>query len=254
MVIVASGTLRCARTWRRPLQHSTLCSAAAALQVVTVFLAFAMSPTRQTRFLLPVLPYVALLVAWSVEQLRHRLIAGLATVVLATQLALLHGQALHLVPALTPSVVPFERSADSTRILDAVVKRTCRENGPPYLNILAVDPSVRGDWLGPEPANYAVAKKRFWSKATYPPCYYDYVGDAFFGSTVPRAWNSLLARRARYFITVDPSVYPPPPRAFNQVLSAQNFPVMLDTVRTSGLFVLEPPLREDPGILIFHRP
>jgi hypothetical protein len=203
--------------------------------------------------LLPVLPYIALLVAWSVEQFRHRLVAGLAIVLLATQWALLHGQALHLVPALVPSVVPFERSADSTRILAAVVRRTCRESGPPYLNVLAVDPSVRGDWLGPEGANYVVAKNRFWSKATHPPCYYDYVGDAFFGSTVPRAWNSLLARRARYFITADPSVYPPPRRPFNQVLSAQNFPVMLDTVRTSGSFVLEPPLREDPGILIFQR-
>ncbi len=127
MLIIASGTLRYALTFKRPLPHSTLCSAAAALQVVTVLLAFAVSPTRQTRFLLPVLPYIALLVAWSVEQLRHR------------------------------------------------------------------------------------------------------------------------------FITVDPNVYPPPRRPFNQVLSEQNFPVLLDTVRTSGLFVLEPPLREDPGILIFQR-
>jgi len=56
LLLVASGVIyHCAR-FPRGMKHFTLCAAIATLQIATVLLVFSLSPTRQPRYLLPVLP------------------------------------------------------------------------------------------------------------------------------------------------------------------------------------------------------
>ena len=253
LLLVASGVIyNCAR-FPRGMKHFTLCAAIATLQIATVLLVFSLSPTRQPRYLLPVLPYLALLLSWGVAQVKHRAITGLTIAVFAVQLALLQGQALNVTPSLSPWVRPFDRDAKNGRVIKSIVARTCHKTDlPRYLNILAIDLALQGDWLGPEPANYVAAKNSLLQNHLLP-CYYGYLGVDFFGSTVTDAWSSMLSNQARYFVTVDPKIYPVPALVFNKTLNQDNFPVMLEKVRNSGLFEAEPPLREDPGILIFRR-
>ena len=107
--------------------------------------------------------------------------------------------------------------------------------------MISAIPEIRGDWLAPQPANYVVAKQRFRRGGALP---------GFFGSSVS---NSMLARQTQYVVVVDPAKYSTPPQVFNQALSRENFPRVLQKLETSELFTQEPPLAEDTGILIFRR-
>jgi hypothetical protein len=251
--LVAAVTLFVARR-QRQAAHFTACAAAAALEVVVVLAAFSLATSRVTRYLLPALPYCALLLAWAVARLGSRAVTWTAIVVFTLQFALVQGQAFGLIrsPYLR-SVRPIDTSGRSRDILDGVVDRTCGSaDAHPYLVIIGIDPSLRGDWLAPVPATYVSAKRNL-RRGTTPPCYYDYLGGSFFGGSPSRAWSDLSSRRARYLVTVDPRVYPAPPKTFNQALDAQNFPVLLHTVQSSGLFRVEPPLQQDEGIWILSR-
>ena len=63
----------------------------------------------------------------------------------------------------------------------------------------------------------------------------------------------MLARQTQFVVVVDPAKYSTPPQVFNQALSRENFPRVLQKLETSELFTHKPPLAEDTGILIFRR-
>ena len=219
LLIVASAVVYSIVKARTPWTHFTVCSAVAALQIMTVVLIFSLSPTRGQRYLVPALPYLALLVGWSVARLNHWATSGLTIAAFAFQLVLLHGQALNATEQRSPLLRPFDRHAQSGRVLEAVVARTCAQaDASTSWNILAIDPSIPelgGDWLAPEPANYVVGKSRFRNGGALP-CHFGYLGDGFFGDTVSRSWDLVLTRQTRFVITVDPSRYPVPQQVYNQ--------------------------------------
>jgi hypothetical protein len=255
LIAVSAVVLYAARVKRAPT-HFSLCAGVAALQIVTVVMVFSLSPTRQSRYLLPVLPYVALVIGWSLAQINRGWVTALGFAAFAIQFVLLHGQGLNLLPVVSPWVLPVQHLADTGRVLDSLVARTCPESSPrPIWNIIAIEPSIpeiRGDWLAPDPANYVVARQRFRRGGALP-CHYGYLGEGFFGSEVSQAWDSMLARQTQYVVVVDPARYSTPPQVFNQALSRENFPRVLRKLETSELFTQEPPLVENTGILIFHR-
>ena len=256
LLLFLSAVSLCKRR-KSPPVHFTICAAASALQIATIVLIFSLSPTRLTRFLLPALPYIAVLMGWTVAQLNHRLITALTVGVFAVQLILVQGQALNTMAPLGFWVEPLNWNARGGRTLNAIVARTClTSNSAAVWNVIAVEPSIpqlRGDWLAPEPANYAVAKHR-WRHGGALPCQYGHLGDNFFGvEDVSRAWDSILSRQAQHVIVVDPALYPTPALVFNKALSRENFPILLRKLESSGFFELQPRLREDPGILIFRR-
>ena len=162
--------------------HFQVCTAAAALQIVTVFMVFSLSPTRQSRYLLPALPYVALVIGWSLAQMNRRSVTAVAFCLFAGQFVLLHGQALNLLPVVSPWVLPVRHLADTGRVLDSLVARTCADSSSgPIWNIIAIDPSIPelgGDWLAPDPANYVVAQQRF-RRGGELRCHYGYFGEDF---------------------------------------------------------------------------
>ena len=255
LLVAAAVAFYLMRPKRLPA-HFTLCAVVAALQIVTVVMVFSLSPTRQDRYLLPALPYVAVLVAWSVAQINSRALTALTIGVFATQFVLLQGQALNALPVVGRWVGPLNWNARSGRIMASILARTCaRSDAGPLWNVLAVEPSIpelAGDWLAPEPANYQVSKLR-WRQGGEAPCQYGYLGDGFFGSDVAHAWDSLLSRQAQYVVVVDPARYPTPERVFNQALSRENYPVVLERLESSDWFTAEARLPEDPGILIYQR-
>jgi hypothetical protein len=255
LIAVSAVVLYAARVKRAPT-HFTLCAGVAALQIVTVVMVFSLSPTRQIRYFLPTLPYVALVIGWSLAQINRGWVTALGFAAFAIQFVLLHGQGLNLMPPVSPLVPGVQQLAGTGRVLDSLVTRTCPESGSrPIWNIIAIEvtmPEIRGDWLAPEPANYIVARQRFRRGGALP-CHYDYFGEGFFGSEVSEAWDSMLARQTQYVVTVDPAKYSTPPQVANQALSRENFPRVLQKLETSELFTQEPPLVENTGILIFHR-
>ena len=71
-------------------------------------------------------------------------------------------------------------------------------------------------------------------------------------SDLDKTWNYVLSVNPLYYITSDPRIYPISDDKQDQALNQLNIPV-LKKIQTSGLFKPEPPLPEDPGILIFRR-
>ena len=61
LIAMSALVLYAARVKRAPT-HFVLCAGVAALQIVTVVMVFSLSPTRVPRYLLPALPYVALVI------------------------------------------------------------------------------------------------------------------------------------------------------------------------------------------------
>jgi hypothetical protein len=257
-VLAVGAFVAAALVWarRRPLRrdHFTACAAVAVLEIAVVLSVFSANQSRVARFLLPVLPYLALLLAWTFAQLP--IAAGrLALLVFAAQFVVVQGHAFRWVkaPFLAAWIRPIDTRGASRSVLEAVVDRTCSvPRARPYLVIIGVDPSIMGDWLAPVPANYVLAKRRLLTRRPSL-CHYDYLGGGFFGGTASEVWSDMLARRARYFVTVDERVYPVPGMVYNRGLDAENFPVLLQHVRESERFDAEPPLQEDQGILIFRR-
>jgi len=78
----------CIRTRQStPLAAGTL---VAVLQIVTVLSVFALSSNRSARYLLPVLPYIAILVCWGVQRLHSQIVTGLSVVSFGLQLIVVY--------------------------------------------------------------------------------------------------------------------------------------------------------------------
>ncbi len=241
-----------------PIDHFTLTAIISGLQIAIVLLLFAFSPNRHTRFITPLLPYVVVLTCWSVIKIAHRRVYGVLLLAFGFQMVIANAYSLGLIPygsffaRFTDATYGGSFSNDSTNmhILEEIVERTCKLSDlGSQSTIVAVDPSLRGDWLAPVPASFT-AIKMFGVDL---PCEFGYAGNSFWGADLEEAWRDLLARDVRYIVTSDPDIYSPPPNAINQVLSIENHPRLVERIANSGKFIELPPLDSDPGILLFMR-
>jgi hypothetical protein len=253
--LVASAIVHRAVTGRDDSgRYFTICAVAALLQVGTVLIAFSYSFNRELRYLLPMLPSAALVVCWSVAHFGSRLLTWLAAIAFAGQLGLTWGYIFLVLPP-APYIVMrgIDHDGRDARLLESIVVRTCYDTTPlRYLNVIAIDPAFRGDWLAPEPANYA-AKRDARRNANGPACVYDYAGGSFLGERADTAFDDLVSQNVRYVITADPGVYAIPSKTYNRALDGEHFPLFWSELERSALFKAEPTLPEDPGIRIFRR-
>jgi len=233
--------------------YFSICGAAALLQVVTVLIVFSFNFNRELRFLLPMLPSAALVVCWSVAHFGSRLLTGLAVIVFAGQLGLIWGCVFHMwLPPPHVFLRGIDHDGQDARLFESIVARTCYDATPlRYVNIIAIDPAFRGDWLAPEPANYVATRNAGPTNA--PTCVYGYAGGDFSGERADRAWDDVVSQNVRYVITIDPGVYTIPSKTYHPALDAKHFPSFWSELERSPLFRAEPPLPEDPGIRIFRR-
>jgi hypothetical protein len=194
-------------------------------------------------------------VGWGISHIGKPIVLVSANSVLVFIWAVTAGYSLHLFDFNSHAFSPVPRVDTSTKqaaIIQEIVARTCAETSQtPYYNIIAIDPSLKGDWLAPAPANY-VATRDYLHSQSATPCSYGYLGDGFFGNDAANSWISILAKRPRYIVTFDPIIYPPSARVYNQALNEHNFTIIFEKLKTNGRFELISPLSEDPGILIFR--
>jgi hypothetical protein len=229
--------------------YFTICSAIAVLQILIVLSTFSLNTNRDLRFLLPLLPYLALLICWSAKQINIRLLTIATMLMFFAQLTVVYQQASGVAspnPNMSHYVVSINMDNMTALTVDAIVSKTCTETRyVRYWNIV-------GDsrpWLNVNTLAYTAAKKLMPENRLR--CYYGYVG-GYFESDLDKTWSQVTSLSPLYYITSDPDIYPIPPDKLNQAINQLNIP-LLDKIQTSDLFKLEPALREDPGILIFRR-
>lgn len=225
------------------------------LQVAIVLAVFAQSSNRSVRYLLPLLPYIPLLTCLILSRIHKPVLTGLLVSIFLVQYSYFHARNLGILdvtPQTAAHTLRIEYSDQSKQTLQSIVDHTCNKTDTGIINVLAIDPLIKGDWLAPEPANYVVAKS-LMTGLQPPPCHYAYIGNSFFGSSVQDAWDRIVSMNVRYVVITDPKIYSPPVNAINQVLDPENIYVILDYLENSGYFHMLFQLPEDPGILIFKR-
>ena len=224
-----------------PSQHFTVCAAVALAQIAGYYAVFSFGSGRDTRYLLPLLPYVAILICWLTAQGKRPILSSLAIAIFSLQFALVHGQALGIIqpdPAISGWAYAPSSDTKNATTLDSIVSRTCSEATEDRNNVIGVELS----WLNLHSVAYHAAKNLAPGNIR---CLYDNLG--YVESDPDRAWSKVLSLNTLYYITVDPVLYPVPSDPFNQV----SVPA-LDRVRSSSMFAQEAPLQENPAILIFR--
>jgi hypothetical protein len=167
------------------------------------------------------------------------------------QLASTFGQALGVIPraAATPwwLLVPNRTREQTERTtLDSIISRTCAKTGQGhYWNIIGIEEP----WLNSHSANYFAAKNLGLHNRLG--CYYGSVYDGELGPD--KIWNDILSKEIHYYVTVNPEFDPVPSGDSHLQAVNRNYLPTLKKVQGSHLFQLDPPLKEDPRILIFRR-
>jgi len=227
-------------------RHFSMCGAIAIFQIIVVLAVFSLHSNRDTRYLLPLLPYLTLLFCWSLAQINRPILVSLTILIFSVQLASTYGQALGIVPPTTSSWL-FSQNSDQKQatVLNSIVSRTCtKTHSQRYLTIIGIDLP----WLNHESAAYFAAK----SLASHNAVGCDYATVRSFSESPDKIWSWILSARIRYYVVITPDLHPVGADSHSQALN-RNYLPMLKKVQSSGLFELEPPLSEDPSILIFRR-
>ena len=236
---------------QRPIapRHFTLCALVSVWQILMVLVVFSFSSNREVRYLLPLLPYLAVVIAWSLAQMGSSLITMSVSLLFLAQLVLTYSQALGLTTrfSTTPGWLLAPNAVTSQKesiILDAIVTTTCTDiEAQPYRNLVGVEKP----WLNEHSANYIAAKNRFLDRPIG--CRYESFG---YENDPEKIWNHILSS-IRYYITLDPGSNPVPPEDAHLAKININYLPTLTRVQTSGLFQLQPTLAEDPSVWIFRR-
>jgi hypothetical protein len=252
-LLCAFGTVRYFISSHVKVDHFTICCALAVVQISVVLAAFSLNANRDVRFLLPLLPYVALVVSWGVARVDERPATIVVIVMYLAQFTVVHGQSFRYTSQNLPFpyVEPVNLDERQARAVDSIVYTTCSDsrvqgegNGERYWNIV-------GDsrpWFNVNTFGYAAAKK--FSIEDRVRC--SYAGIAtYFDADVNAGWNRILSLNPHYYVATDPDTYPIPDDKVSEAISRLNIP-LLNRIETSGTFAFQP-LREDPGVMIFRR-
>jgi hypothetical protein len=216
---------------------------------MVVLTTFSLNSNQDNRYLLPLLPYFALLICWSATQINRPILNGLIILIFSVQLTISYGQALGIIariPTISGWLLPQNSNHEEAAILNSIVSRTCVKIGSQrYLNIIGIEKP----WLNQNSAGYFAAKNL--APHNRVGCQYGSVY-SFFESDPEKIWSDILSAQIHYYITINPDLHPIPEDPQIQAIN-RNYLSMLQKVQTSGLFELEPALPENPGILIFRR-
>lgn len=242
VLIVIAGIIRFIINRQTTSAHFNWCGGIALLQIIFVLAVFSTSPNRDNRYLLPLLPYVSLLMCWVLYQVNIKLITWISIAAFSLQLVWVYSQAfafINLSPQASTWLQPVSRNPHQSIVLNAIVSRTCNQDSAGQYTVIGVELP----WLNSETVSYFASKRRLENHLR---CYYIPLGFAQSDPEVVIA--AVMTVDPQYFVTLDPDLYPIPADAFNQVSVK-----ILDEARTEKTIAEESPLAEDPAVLFFHR-
>jgi len=246
--MLAAGIVRYLFDFGGVFRHFALCSIIGLLQIVVALSVFSLSPNRDNRYLLPLLPYITIVLCWGVAQINKIILTAVVVCTFFIQLIMAHAITLSIIPPnnnISIWLYPANKDKREATVLNAIINRTCMDKSPVrYYNTVGVEKP----WLNLWTISYVAAKTLAPSNALN--CFYASLG--YIESDADQRWKQILDLETHYYITTDPDLYPISSDPLDQAINQLSNPI-LERIRTSGLFVLEPALPEDPGILIFRR-
>lgn len=191
-----------------PQPPAGLVAGAAAAHVAAAFIAYSLQANDDPRFLEPLLPATAILLAWLCRRIRLATACAALLAAALAQFVLGYGYALGWSQQASAHawLMAVERDNTKRGRLQALIGLTCDPGRPHDINLIG----VQYPWLNSMSANfYAVV-----AQGGTPVCRYRYLEHAAERADV--VLNRLSAPH-RYFITVAPEKMPSPPDSLNRV-------------------------------------
>jgi 4-amino-4-deoxy-L-arabinose transferase-like glycosyltransferase len=216
LVLVVAGMGRGLPRRQRPspLDTRIVLAGATGLTLVGVLAAFASQPNNEVRYLLPILPNIAVLLGLALSAAGSARFAAAACVVLVAQFGLVTLQSFGVFhPSWLVSYRLTKPSPKTTmaRQLDAIVDETCTPSTAYKINMVG----VAYPWLNANTLEM-LAAERFAESGRY--CYYTSLG---YASSDPSAdWRRVLDFRPPYYISLDyGNRTNPPPAELEQAIA-----------------------------------
>lgn len=168
-------------------------------EISLILVAFSFQVNQENRYLLPLLPYLAILIAWLLKRVRQKLLVFFTGFVLVLQLLTVQSQALGITPQdpnLSYWLYPIDRSSTNKQLLSKLVDTTCKnETEKDRYNIIGLELP----WFNANSASYFSAQQQL-KKGFH--CYYTSLGYA--EKDMDKAWVRLFDLNANYFATLQP--------------------------------------------------
>ncbi|GBO52271.1 hypothetical protein APA_5361 [Pseudanabaena sp. lw0831] len=169
------------------------------LQIILVLACFSFQVNQENRYLLPLLPYLAVLIAWMLKRARQKLLVFFTGFVLVLQLFVVQTQSLGITPEdpnLSYWLYPIDRSSTNKQLLSKLVDTTCKnETEKDRYNIIGLELP----WFNANSASYFSAQQQLKKEFR---CYYTSLGYA--EKDMDRAWARLFDLNINYFATLQP--------------------------------------------------
>jgi hypothetical protein len=242
---VAGGAAWLYRIWMRTHRSLTavdLLAAAAFAQVAGILSVCALSINEDSRFLLPLLPAVAVLVMWALAQLQSRAVVVAFLLVLAHQWGSVHAFTLGWIertPDTSCWLIPVDRDSSHAQEVERLVRATAgEERSANRYNIVGVE--LR--WLNFNTCNYYASQLRLQTRRL---AYYTCLGYA--EGDPAKAFARFKDFNSLYFITLEADHQPPPSEPLNRVARS-----VLERVSQDSDFV-RVPFSSAHHILVFER-
>ncbi len=243
VVIALAGMATFAQRARSRLDYPGVLALAALLELLAILLNFASATPEETRYLVPGVVYIGVIVAWALGRIDW-LFSACAAVALGFQFALVNGQALGMLPPNPDAsawLVPLLTDSRQDGIVDATTRATCNQSSLFKYNMVGVEIP----WFNANTLSYYASKQR--TARGGGDCYYTAIG---FGLTpVDVALRRVSEFRTVYFLSLDPTVFPYQEDLFNRANQG-----VLDSIENDGDYVQITAGSVPAGVLIFrHR-
>jgi hypothetical protein len=192
LIVAAKETQRLAI-----LDSRVIVGLASAISIVLVLATFASQPNEDLRYLLPVIPYTAMLLGLAATAPRTSLFSTAIAAVFGIQFAsgtLQSFATSHPSSMISPLIdAPTQKTAFA-RNLDAIVDQTCTPSSSDKINMVGVE----YPWLN-ENTLEMLAAERFAESGRY--CYYTTLG---YATTSPNAaWRRVIQFMPPFYISLD---------------------------------------------------
>lgn len=197
--------------WVLPSKRDSLLAVGAFGHIVLVLTTFSVNINQENRYLLPLLPSLAVIFMWCLTFVKMRLALVLLGVLFIGQWAYVESQAFGLVPPdnrMSYWVLPVERSNEAMNELTQIVELTCTPRAHRRYSIIGVELP----WLNFNSMSFYAEK---WKQETKLQCYYTSLGYA--EKDTAKAWKRVNDFNIEYFVSIEESALSHPPNFVNEV-------------------------------------
>jgi len=243
------------RAWKGPKRLNLLdvfliCSI---IQIGIVLIMCGMASNRSTRFLIPLIPYFSIIIAWAIRWMPIKILRVTFVVYLACVLVfeLISMSNINFggFKAQFPVRRVFTQQREIQLLSDIINKTQSDKPAENNGSIVAIDPLLKGDWLASAPLNYYA----FCHSKNHPNTTYYCAGGGFFGSTGEEAIRIMKSEMINNVVIADPDIYSPLTNYINNSLRRGEVEKIMKYLKESGVFTPAGPIGEDKGILLFKK-